>query len=351
MSQQLHSAVMRALSTVIEPELHKDIVTLNMVRDLRIEDGVAHFTIMLTTPACPLKDVIYKAAEAAVLKVEGIRAIQVKWDAEVPSDKRVHGRISMPIRNVVAVGSGKGGVGKTTIAVNLAVSLAKEGARVGLMDADILTPNVPIMLGLTAGRPLVQNGKIVPFEVFGVKTISMGFLIDPDKAMVWRGPMLNSAIRQFFNDVDWGNNIDYMIVDLPPGTGDAPLSLAQAVPLTGAVIVSQPQPVAVGDALRSISMFEQLNVPIIGIVENMTGDLFGEGGGEQLAQQRNVPFLGRIPLDAEVRKGGDLGRPIVIGAPESATAQAFRRLARDVAARVSVIQLQSSDFIPLDIIG
>ncbi|MFQ3534743.1 MAG: Mrp/NBP35 family ATP-binding protein [Aggregatilineales bacterium] len=351
MSEQLYSAVMKALSTVIEPELHRDIVTLNMVRDLRIEDGVAHFTIMLTTPACPLKDVMYKAAEAAVLKVEGIRAIQVKWDAEVPSDKRVHGRISMPIRNVIAVGSGKGGVGKTTVSVNLAVSLAKEGARVGLMDADILTPNVPIMLGLTSGRPAVQNGKIVPFEVFGVKTISMGFLIDPDKAMVWRGPMLNSAIRQFFNDVDWGNNIDYMIVDLPPGTGDAPLSLAQAVPLTGAVIVSQPQPVAVGDALRSISMFEQLNVPILGIVENMTGELFGEGGGEQLAQQQNVPFLGRIPLDAEVRKGGDLGRPIVVSAPESATAQAFRRLARDIAARVSVIQLQSSDFIPLDIIG
>lgn len=351
MSEQLHSAVMQALSTVIEPELHKDIVTLNMVRDLRIEDGVAHFTIMLTTPACPLKDVMHKAAEAAVLKVEGIRGIQIKWDAQVPTDKRIHGRITMPIRNVVAVGSGKGGVGKTTIAVNLAISLAKEGARVGLMDADILTPNVPIMLGLSAGRPAVRDGKIVPFEVFGVKTISMGFLIDPDKAMVWRGPMLNSAIRQFFNDVHWGDNIDYMIVDLPPGTGDAPLSLAQAVPLTGAVIVSQPQQVAVGDALRSISMFEQLNVPIIGIVENMTGELFGEGGGERLAQERNVPFLGRIPLDSEVRKGGDLGRPIVISAPESPTAQAFRRLARDVAARVSVIQLQSSDFIPLDIIG
>ncbi len=351
MSEQLHSAVMKALSTVIEPELHKDIVTLNMVRDLRVEDGIAHFTIMLTTPACPLKDVMYKAAEAAVLKVEGMRGIQVKWDAEVPTDRRVHGRIAMPIRNVIAVGSGKGGVGKTTISVNLAISLAKEGARVGLMDADILTPNVPIMLGLTAGRPAVQDGKIVPFEVFGVKAISMGFMIEPDKAMVWRGPMLNSAIRQFFNDVNWGENIDYMIVDLPPGTGDAPLSLAQAVPLTGAVIVSQPQQVAIGDALRSISMFEQLNVPIIGIVENMAGELFGEGGGEKLAQARSVPFLGRIPLDGEIRKGGDLGRPIVVSTPESATAQAFRRFARDVAARVSVLQLQSSDFIPLDIIG
>ena len=261
MADQLHDAVMKALSTVIEPELHRDIVTLNMVRDLNIADGVASFTIMLTTPACPLKDVIQKAAETAVLQVPGIKKIELKWDANVPADRRIHGRMNLPIRNIIAVGSGKGGVGKTSIAVNLAVSLAKEGARVGLMDADILTPNVPIMLGLTHGRPMVNEGKIVPFEVYGIKAISMGFMIDPDKAMVWRGPMLNSAIRQFFNDVDWDRDIDYMIVDLPPGTGDAPLSLAQAVPLSGAIIVSQPQDVAIGDALRSISMFEQLNVP------------------------------------------------------------------------------------------
>lgn len=350
MTDQLHGAVMQALSTVIEPELHKDLVTLNMVRDLTISDHTARFTIVLTTPACPLKDVIYRAAEAAVLKVEGIHKIEVKWDAQVPNS-RVHGRIQMPIRNVIAVGSGKGGVGKTTVAVNLAVSLAKEGARVGLMDADILTPNVPIMLGLNQGRPAVRDGKIVPFEVFGVKVISMGFMIEPDKAMVWRGPMLNSAIRQFFNDVHWGAEIDYMIVDLPPGTGDAPLSLAQAVPLTGAVIVSQPQYVAVGDALRSISMFEQLNVPILGIVENMTGDLYGEGGGEKLAAERKVPFLGRIPMDKAVRVGGDEGRPVTESAPESVTAQSFRKFARDLAARVSVIQLQTADIIPLNIIG
>ncbi|CAG0952248.1 MAG: Mrp/NBP35 family ATP-binding protein [Anaerolinea sp.] len=350
MSDELRDAAMKALSTVIEPELHKDIVTLGMVRDLEIVDSVAKFTIMLTTPACPLKDVMYKAAEVALKKVPGITGLNVKWDAEVPKDRRVHGRLNMPLRNIIAVGSGKGGVGKTSVSVNIAISLAQEGAKVGLMDADILTPNVPIMLGLTSGRPTVKDGKIQPFEVYGIKAISMGFMIDPDKAMVWRGPMLNSAIRQFFNDVDWGDDIDYMIVDLPPGTGDAPLSLAQAVPLTGAVIVSQPQEVAIGDALRSISMFEQLNVPILGIVENMAGELFGEGGGERLSKQRSTPFLGRVPLDVEIRRGGDLGRPVVMAHPDSDSAKAFRQIARDLAARISVLQMMNADVIPINII-
>jgi ATP-binding protein involved in chromosome partitioning len=256
----------------------------------------------------------------------------------------------LTLRNIIAVGSGKGGVGKTTVAVNLAVALAQEGARVGLMDADILTPNVPMMVGLQHGRPVVEEGKMIPFEVYGVKAISMGFLTDPEKPLILRGPMLHSAIRQFFQDVRWGE-LDYMIVDLPPGTGDAPLSLAQSVPLSGAVIVSQPQDVAVGDALRSVAMYEELNVPIIGIVENMAGDLFGAGGGEKLAQQKKVPFLGRIPLEAEVRKGGDYGRPVVISAPDTAAAIAFRQLARDVAARVSVLQFQNADIIPLNVIG
>ncbi|HVO44056.1 MAG TPA: Mrp/NBP35 family ATP-binding protein [Aggregatilineales bacterium] len=345
----LGDAVMRTLGTVIEPELHKDLVTLNMVRDLTISDGVAHFTILLTTPACPLKDVIMGAVRTAVLKVPGIRDIDVKWASEVRQDRRVHGRLNLSLRNILAVGSGKGGVGKTTIAVNLAVALAMEGARVGLMDADILTPNVPIMVGLTHGRPSVADDKMIPFEVYGVKTISMGFLTDPNQPMILRGPILHSAIRQFFTDVAWGD-LDYMIVDLPPGTGDAPLSLAQSVPLTGAVIVSQPQDVAVGDALRSVAMFQQLNVPILGIVENMAGDLFGSGGGEKLAKDQNVPFLGRIPLEVGVRVGGDDGRPVVAGTPESPAAVAFRKLARDVAARVSVVQFQNADVIPLNIV-
>jgi ATP-binding protein involved in chromosome partitioning len=349
--QPLYDAVMKALGTVIEPELRKDLVTLNMVRDLSIENGVARFTIMLTTPACPLKDVIYGAARLAVSKVPGIRDVEVKWDADVPQDRRVHGRLNVALRNIIAVGSGKGGVGKTTIAVNLAVALAQEGARVGLMDADILTPNVPIMVGLTHGRPkLNAENKLVPFEVHGVKVISMGFLTDPQTPMIMRGPMLHSAIRQFFQDVEWGE-LDYMIVDLPPGTGDAPLSLAQSVPLTGAVIVSQPQDVALADALRSIGMYVQLNVPILGVVENMAGELFGQGGGEKLAQEQNVPFLGRIPLEASVRQGGDYGRPVVLSAPDSPAAKAFRQLARDVAARISVVQFQNADVIPLNVIG
>jgi|SRR5581483_7431359 ATP-binding protein involved in chromosome partitioning len=349
--QPLYDAVMKALGTVIEPELRKDLVTLNMVRDLSIENGVARFTIMLTTPACPLKDVIYGAARLAVSKVPGIRDVEVKWDADVPQDRRVHGRLNVALRNIIAVGSGKGGVGKTTIAVNLAVALAQEGARVGLMDADILTPNVPIMVGLTHGRPkLNAENKLVPFEVYGVKVISMGFLTDPQTPMIMRGPMLHSAIRQFFQDVEWGE-LDYMIVDLPPGTGDAPLSLAQSVPLMGAVIVSQPQDVALADALRSIGMYVQLNVPILGVVENMAGELFGQGGGEKLAQEQNVPFLGRIPLEASVRQGGDYGRPVVLGAPDSPAAKAFRQLARDVAARISVVQFQNADVIPLNIVG
>jgi len=348
--QPLNDAVMKALSTVIEPELHKDLVTLNMIRNLSIEDGVAHFTIMLTTPACPLKDVIGKAAETAIFKVPGITSADIKWDSDVPKDRRIHGRMNINLRNIIAVGSGKGGVGKTSVSVNLAASLAQEGARVGLMDADILTPNVPIMVGLTHGRPRVIDNKMIPFEVFGFKAISMGFLTDPDKPLILRGPMLHSAIRQFFQDVEWGE-LDYMIVDLPPGTGDAPLSLAQSVPLTGAVIVSQPQDVAVGDALRSMAMFSELNVPILGVVENMSGDLFGEGGGERLATERNVPFLGRIPLDVDIRKGGDYGRPIVIGAPETRGALAFRQVARNIAARISVVQLQTADVIPLNVIG
>lgn len=348
----LKDQVMRALSTVIEPELHKDIVTLNMVRDLTIENNTAQFTIVLTTPACPLKDVFITRCNAAVIgHVPGITRLQINWDAQVPTDRRINGMLQAPMRSIIAVGSGKGGVGKSTISVNLAVALAEAGAAVGLIDADILNPNVPQMMGLSAGRPKVVNNKMLPIEAFGVKIMSTGFLIDPEKPMIMRGPMLHSAIRQFFADVDWGRNLDYMIVDLPPGTGDAPLSLAQSFPLAGAIIVTQPQEVAVADALRSCAMFDQLNVPILGIVENMAGDFFGTGGGEKLAAQRGVPFLGRIPLEAEVRIGGDYGRPVVITQPDSAAGQAFSTFARALAARLSVVMLQNADIIPLNIIG
>ena len=343
--------VMTALSTVIEPELHRDIVSLNMVRDLKIEGDTANFTIVLTTPACPLKDVfVTRCNEAVIGKVNGINQLKISWDAKVPTGPRFQGRMDVPVKSILAVSSGKGGVGKSTIATNVAVALAQEGAKVGLMDADILNPNLPIMMGLGVGRPKVVNEKMIPLEVYGVKVMSTGFLSPPDKPMILRGPMLHSAIRQFFTDVNWGE-IDYMIVDLPPGTGDAPLSLAQQFPLTGAIIVTQPQDVAVSDALRSAAMFDQLKVPVLGVVENMAGDFFGSGGGEKLAQDRDLTFLGRVPLSANVREGGDYGRPVVATDPDTDAAKALYCVAQNVAARASVIMLQSSDVIPIQVIG
>lgn len=342
--------VMAALGTVIEPELHRDLVSLNMIRDLAIQDSTAKFTIVLTTPACPLKNVFLERCNAAVIgQVAGIDKLDISWDAQVPTDRKI-GRLDVPMRSLIAVSSGKGGVGKSTVSTNLAAALADAGARVGLIDGDILNPNLPTMTGLGYGRPKVVDGKMVPLEAYGIKIMSTGFLSSPDKPMILRGPMLHSAIRQMFTDVNWGK-LDYMIVDLPPGTGDAPLSLAQSFPLTGAIIVTQPQDVAVSDALRSIAMFETLNVPVLGVVENMAGDFFGEGGGEKLSQERNVPFLGRIPLDAEVRKGGDYGRPIVVTQPENPAGVAFQSMARAIAARVSVVMLQTADVIPLNVIG
>ncbi len=343
--------VMAALSTVIEPELNRDIVSLNMVRDLEVENGVARFTIVLTTPACPLKDVFVERCNDALLgKVSGIDEIRIKWDAQVPTDRRIHGRLDVPMKSIVAIASGKGGVGKSTVATNLAVCLAEAGARVGLIDADILNPNIPQMFGLGSGRPPVANNKMQPLEVYGVQLISTGFLTTPDKPMIMRGPMLHSAIRQFFTDVEWGN-LDYMIVDLPPGTGDAPLSLAQSFPLTGCIIVTQPQAVAVSDAIRAAAMFEQLKAPVLGVIENMSGEFFGSGGGEKFAESRGVPFLGRIPLSADVREGGDYGRPISIDRADSEAGRAFRKLSEDVAARISVAMLQGADVIPINIVG
>ena len=343
--------VMVALSTVIEPELNRDIVSLNMVRDLEVAEGIAEFTIVLTTPACPLKDVFVERCDAAVIgKVAGIEALRIRWDAQVPTDRRIHGRLDVPMNSIVAIASGKGGVGKSTVATNLAVCLADAGAEVGLIDADILNPNIPQMFGLGSGRPKVLNDKMQPLEVFGVKLISTGFLTTPDKPMIMRGPMLHNAIRQFFTDVEWGR-LDYMIVDLPPGTGDAPLSLAQSFPLTGSIIVTQPQDVAVADAIRAAAMFDQLKVPLLGVVENMSGEFFGSGGGEKFAESRDLPFLGRIPLSANVREGGDYGRPIVIHDADTEAGRAFRALSEQVAARISVAMLQGADVIPINIVG
>lgn len=344
-------AVLAALGTVIEPELHRDLVSLNMIRDLKVDGDDVAFTIMLTTPACPLRGKMEKDSRAALASVPGIGQVTIKWDANVPSDRRIGDQIGQNFRNTIAVSSGKGGVGKTTIAVNLAISLAIEGASVGLLDADILGPNVPMMMGRNE-MPPPRNRKMVTAENYGVKFISMAFLVKPDQPLIWRGPMLHSAIRQLLTDVDWGE-LDYLVIDLPPGTGDAQLTLAQVLPLTGAVVITQPMQVAAADAVRGLKMFEKLDVPIIGVIENMSGEFFGTGAGQQLATTYQTPFLGVVPLDANVRVGGDSGEPIVVAYPDSAAAVALREIARAVAARVSVLTLeaQAGNIIPIQMIN
>jgi ATP-binding protein involved in chromosome partitioning len=293
---------------------------------------------MLTTPACPLRSHMEQESIEAIKRlVPGVEQVQVRFDAQVRADSRIAGKLNIPVKNIVAVASGKGGVGKTTVATNLAVSLALDGAAVGVLDADIYGPNIPIMFGLS-GKPRIQDNKMVPLEAYGVQVISMGFLMPEGEAVVWRGPMLHKAIQQLFVDVRW-NELDYLIVDLPPGTGDAQLSLAQSVPLTGGVIVTGPQAVAVADARRGATAFNRLEVPILGVVENMSGEIFGSGGGEDAAKLMGVEFLGRVELDPHVRIGGDSGRPIVVDEPESVAAKSFRDLARKVAARISVMTL------------
>ncbi|MEW6239828.1 MAG: Mrp/NBP35 family ATP-binding protein [Chloroflexota bacterium] len=350
-------SVLAALSKVQEPELHKDLVTLNMIRNLEIDGGRVSFTVMLTTPACPLRSQIEKEARAAVMTVAGVESVEVKLDSDVPNDGRMRGLVNMPIRNAVAVGSGKGGVGKSTVAVNVAVALAQTGARVGLMDADIYGPNIPTMLGIEK-LPTPKENKMVPALAYDVKVISMGLLVKPGQPLIWRGPMLNSAIRQFLGDVEWGE-LDYLIVDLPPGTGDAALSLAQALPLSGAIIVTLPQLVSLEDASRGLMMFKQLEVPILGVIENMSYldlpdgtrmDIFGSGGGEQLAQATQTPFLGKIPIDPTVREGGDSGKPIVVVKPDSSAAKALREVAEKVAARVSVEAMSGKNELPINIV-
>ena len=349
-NQVSEDAVMAALSTVIEPELHRDLVSLNMIRDLEIDGNDVTFTIMLTTPACPLRGKMETDSRAALAGVPDIGKVSVKWDANVPRDRRIGDQIGQQFRNTIAVTSGKGGVGKSTVSVNLAVALAQTGARVGLLDADILGPNIPMMMGVSE-MPPPRTRKMMPAEKFGVKFISMAVLVKPDQPLIWRGPMLHSAIRQLLTDVEWGE-LDYLVVDLPPGTGDAQLTLAQVLPVSGALIVTQPMAVAAADALRSYKMFEKLDVPIIGVVENMSGEFFGTGAGKKLADDYNLPYLGSVPLDMNVRIGGDSGEPVVFTYPDSPAALALVQISQQIAARISVLTLSNrSDFIPIQLIG
>ncbi|MEK6753957.1 MAG: Mrp/NBP35 family ATP-binding protein [Chloroflexota bacterium] len=350
-------AVLAALGTVQEPDLGQDLVTLNMIRNLEIAGDKVSFAIMLTTPACPFRGKIEKDAKNAVLTVAGVKTVEVKMDSDVPNDGRMRGLVNMPIRNAIAVGSGKGGVGKSTVSVNIAVALAMAGARVGLLDADIYGPNTPTMLGVDKLPP--PNGqRLIPAEAHGLKMISMGLLVKPGQPLIWRGPMLNSAIRQFLGDVEWGE-LDYLIVDLPPGTGDASLSLAQALPLSGAVVVTLPQLVSLEDASRGLNMFKQLEVPILGVVENMSYlelpdgtrmDIFGSGGGEKLAEATQTTFLGSIPIDQNIRIGGDSGKPIVVSYPDSVVAKALTDISQKIAAKVSVAALGVNNALPINIV-
>jgi ATP-binding protein involved in chromosome partitioning len=350
----LEQSVLSALRTVKDPDLHKDIVTLNFVKDLKVEDGRASFTIELTTPACPVKKEMEQWARDAVSRVQGIREVDVRMTSSVSSGGMGGGKQGVPgVKNIIAVGSGKGGVGKSTVTVNLAVSLAKQGAAVGLLDADIYGPNVPLMLGVT-GRPRAIEDRIQTLSSHGVRVMSMGFLAEEDTPLIWRGPMLHSVIQQFVRQVDWGE-LDYLLVDLPPGTGDVQLSLTQTVPLMGAVIVSTPQDVALQDARKAIMMFRQVRVEVLGIVENMSyfqcpncnhrTDIFSHGGGASTAEKYGVPFLGEIPLDVTVREGGDAGRPVVVLAPDSPAAVSFANIATKVASQVSIANLNVSSII------
>lgn len=340
------AAVLEALKGVKDPDLHRDIVTLGFVKNLRIEGGHVALTIELTTPACPVKDQMRDQARALVLALPGVDQVDVEMTATVrPVAAPDAGRAPVPgVKNVIAVGAGKGGVGKTTVAVNLAVALSRFGSRVGMIDGDIYGPNVPIMLGLQA--QLASDGqKIVPAEKYGIYVVSMGFLAQDDAPVIWRGPMLHGVIKQFFQEVRWPD-IDYLIVDMPPGTGDVALSLTQTVPVAGAIVVTTPQTVSVADTRRAVRMYQKLNVPTLGLVENMShfvcpqcgheSDIFGKGGGERLAGQLKVPFLGRIPLYEPIRIGGDTGVPIVIGEPDAPAARAFVAVAEQMAAQVSI---------------
>jgi ATP-binding protein involved in chromosome partitioning len=343
LNQQL---ILDSLRQIKDPDLHKDIVTLGFIRDLKIDGGNVSFRIVLTTPACPVKSEMESAAKQIVSALPGVSSVAVTMDAEVPKGRGLGEKLVIEgVRNIIAVSSGKGGVGKSTVAVNLAVSLGLDGARVGLMDADVYGPNVPIMLGASEARPEVDVNKLVPIEAFGVKFMSMALLQPGDKPMIVRGPILHGLVKQFLSDVKWGE-LDYLIVDMPPGTGDVQLSLAQLVPVQGAVLVTTPQDVAVADVRRALRMFETVAIPVLGIVENMsyfiapdTGtryNIFGEGGGERLSLTYRVPFLGTIPIGIEVREGGDKGVPVVVSRPDSPLAQAFRKVSEEVARQVSI---------------
>lgn len=344
--------VLNALKNVDDPDLGKDLVTLNMIRDISIDGKIVSFTVVLTTPACPMKDMIKKACESSIkIFVDKEAIVNVNMTARVNSNRKDSGAVLPGVKNIIAVASGKGGVGKSTVASNLALALSRQGAKVGLLDADIYGPSAPIMFGIQGERPKMTDidgkGMIVPIERFGVKVMSIGLLIDEKDAVIWRGPMATSALRQFITDVYW-EELDYLILDLPPGTGDIHLTMVQTIPVTGAVVVTTPQAVALADAKKGLMMFKQgqINVPIIGIIENMAYFtpaelpenkyyIFGKDGGKHLADQFEVPFIGEIPLIQSIREGGDRGIPAVIN-DEPISKKIFEDIASQVARNIAI---------------
>jgi ATP-binding protein involved in chromosome partitioning len=330
----------------MDPDLHQDIVSLGMISDIKVEGDQVHFKLTLTTPACPVKEKIEEECKAVVAALPGVADVHMESTAAVAGQRQIAGRENVPgIKQIIAVTSGKGGVGKTTVSVNLAIALAKLGANVGLLDADITGPNCPLMLDVDGYEPKLKDGKIAPAENYGIKCISMAFFVSKDTPIIWRGPMLDKAIKQFLRDVSWGE-LDYLIVDMPPGTGDAQLTMCQSVNMTGGVIVTTPQEVATLDGRKGLAMFQQMNVPVLGFIENMSyfacphcnerSEIFSHGGGHLLAQESETSFLGEIPLEVAVREGGDTGNPIVVSNPETPAAKAFLNVAKQVAAQVSI---------------
>ena len=339
--------VLKALSQIQDPDLHRDIVSLGMIKDLSIgADGVVDFTFELTTPACPVRDQFQTLAQQYAGALPGVTDVRVKMTSNVRPAflQRDNSNVLPGVKQIIAVASGKGGVGKSTVATNLAAALAESGARVGLLDADIYGPSIPTMLG-THQPPLVKNERLIPLEAHGMKLMSIGLLAGADKAMVWRGPLVGKAVQQFLTDVEWGE-LDYLLIDLPPGTGDASLTVAQQVSLSGVVIVATPQDVALDIAVKALQMFRTVNVTPLGLVENMSyyicencgheAHIFSHGSGEKTAQKLGVPFLGAVPLEEGIREDADLGAPVVVTRPNSAGAKAFREIASKVAAQTSI---------------
>ncbi len=343
------SQVLEALKGVMDPELNKDLVTLNMIRNVKVDGAKVSFDLILTTHACPLKKELENSAREAVEKIPGVEEVVVNVGAEVPKGKGLPKKEAIAgVKNTIAVASGKGGVGKSTVAVNLALALSKSGAKVGILDTDIYGPSLPLMMGIHEPLKATEEEKLIPLYKYGIKMISIGFMLDEETPVIWRGPLVMQLVQQFLKDVVWGE-LDYLVIDLPPGTGDAQLTLVQTIPLSGAVVVTTPQDVALIDARRAIKMFQEVKVPILGIIENMSyficphcnekTEIFSHGGGEKTSERYNVPFLGRIPIDTAIREAGDSGDPIVHKSPDSPHAQAFMKIAEGVASRISVLAL------------